>query len=336
MAKETPFLIGVDIGGTKLLAAALDEKFKPLSRARKKTRGKKEGVLFERVCECVASAIADSGLAPGGLRGIGVGSPGPLDPQTGVIIDTPNIGWKNFPLAEKLSDRFKVPVAVDNDVNLGTYGEFHFGAARGGRFVLGVFPGTGIGGGIIVDRRLYHGASGAAGEIGHIVLDPNGPLCGCGQRGCLEAFSGRLGLAGQLAGMVLRGMAPELADEAGSDLRDIRSGQIAAAIKDGDKIVERIVRREAARIGLTVAGAVNLLSPDTVVLGGGLVEAMSRLFLDEVSRAVKAHALPFLGRFVKVVAAELGDDAVVMGAGKLISERLESQAGKGDKQSGSS
>jgi glucokinase len=245
-----------------------------------------------------------------------------------VIIDTPNIGWKDFPLAEKLARRFKVPVAVDNDVNLGVYGEFHFGSARGGRHVFGVFPGTGIGGGIIIDGKVYHGASGAAGEVGHVIMDPAGPLCGCGHRGCLEAYAGRLPIAGQLAGLVLRGQARELAEDGGSDLRDIRSGQIADAIESGDELVEAVVRWEAARIGLVVANVVNVLSPDTVVLGGGLVEAMSKLFVEEVSRAIKKHALPFLAKFVKVVAAELGDDSVAMGAAKLISERLADKASK--------
>ncbi|MDD4891246.1 MAG: ROK family protein [Phycisphaerae bacterium] len=324
--KQRQCLIGLDIGGTKLMTVVVDEKFKVLGRFRMKTRGKgkarKGGSLFDRVVECVDGAMKETKIGPKELLGIGVGSPGPLDPKTGVIIDTPNIGWKNFPLADKLSSRFKAPVAVDNDVNLGTYGEFHFGAARGGRHVLGVFPGTGIGGGILIDGRIHHGASGAAGEIGHVVFDPEGPLCGCGQRGCLEAYAGRLPIAGQLAGLVIRGQARHLAEEAGSDLRDIRSSQIAAAIAGGDKMVEQIVRREAARIGLAAVNVVNVLSPDTVVLGGGMVEAMPRLYVEEVSRAIKENALPFLAKFVTVVATKLGDDAVAMGAAKLVAERL--------------
>lgn len=318
-------VVGLDIGGTKLMAIAVNEKFKVLGRCRVKTRGKKGGgPLFDRVAECIAGAIADANLRPADLLGIGVGSPGPLNPDTGVIIDTPNIGWKNFHLAEKLSARFgRVPVAVDNDVNLGVYGEYHFGAARGGRHVFGMFPGTGIGGGLLIDGRIHHGASGAAGEVGHVVLDPAGPLCGCGHRGCLEGYAGRLVIAGQLAALALRGQAPELASETGSDLRDIRSSQIASSVEGGDTMVEQVIRREAGRIGLVAANVVNIFSPDTIVLGGGLVQAMSRLFVDEVDKAVRRHALPFLGKFVKVVAAKLGDDAVAMGAAKLITERLD-------------
>lgn len=335
MAKANKkFIIGLDIGGTKLMALAVSEKFKPLGRFRIKTRGKKGGggSQFDRVVECIAGVMTENKLSPADLLGIGVGSPGPLNPETGVIIDTPNIGWKNFPLADKISAKFKgVPVAVDNDVNLGTYGEYHFGAARGGRHVFGMFPGTGIGGGILIDGRIYRGASGAAGEVGHVVLDPAGPLCGCGHRGCLEAYAGRLVIAGQLAALVLRDQAPELAEEVGSDIRDIRSGQIADSIDGGDRLVEQVVRREAARIGLVVANVVNILSPDTIVLGGGLVEAMTRLFMDEVARAVRRHALPFLAKFANLVPAKLGDDAVAMGAAKLIAERLDARkAGNAD------
>jgi glucokinase len=334
MAKNVKrFYVGLDIGGTKLMALVLDEKFHCLGRFRMKTRSKKMGEpLFDRVVECISAAIKESGVNQARLIGIGVGSPGPLDPATGVIIDTPNIGWKNFPLGDKLASRFKTVVAVDNDVNLGVYGEYHFGAARGGRHVFGVFPGTGIGAGILIDGRLYHGASGAAGEIGHVIMDPAGPLCGCGNHGCLESFAGRLPIAGQLAAMVLRDQATSLADDAGSDLREIRSSQIAEAIKDGDRLVEQIVRREASRIGLAVANVVNVLSPDTIVLGGGLVEAMPKLFIEEVTRAIKKFALPFLAKFVKVVSTELGDDAVAMGAAQLIAERVAAKKTRGVKR----
>jgi len=318
-----PYTVALDIGGTKMLAVALDRKFKPLGRARKRTLPKSGPItgqaIFKRIVEVIGSAITNAGQDAANLLGVGVGSPGPLDPNTGIIIDTPNLQWKDFPLAEKISKAFgRVPVALDNDVNLGTYGEYHFGAARGGRHVVGVFPGTGIGGAVIIDGKLLHGASGAAGEVGHMIYDPNGPLCGCGARGCIEAFAGRNWIAGE----VIRGKAPALAASAGTDIRKIRSGQIASAIKAGDQEVERVLREKAHRIGVTVASVVNLLSPDRVVLGGGLVEAMPRLFVQEVEGAIKQFSLPFLAKFVKVLPAALGDDATVMGAAMLIAERV--------------
>ncbi len=330
MAKTKEFIIGVDIGGTKILAAVMTPDFKVLGRNRKKTRSKKPDgkSIFDRLVDCVAGAVDDAGVDAKGLLGIGVGSPGPLDPATGVIIDTPNLEWKKFPLAAKLSKAFGgVPVAVDNDVNMGIYGELNFGAAKGGRNVIGIFPGTGIGGGLVIEGELYRGASGAAGEFGHMIADPGGYKCGCGRIGCLEAYAGRTAIAGRLAALVLRGQAPNLAKDIGSsDLKDIRSGAIARAVAAGDKEVEAVIRDEARRIGVMIASVVNLLSPDTIVLGGGLVEAMEKLFVGEVEGAIKQYALPFLARFVKVVPAKLGDDAAMMGAAQLIADRL---AGKG-------
>ncbi len=165
---QTGAIIGVDIGGTKMMAAVYDQKFKKLGVCRKKSRDKKTGDSESRVIAVIREALKDAGSPP--IRGIGVGSPGPLDPKTGIIIDTPNLGWKNFPLGHLLSETFKVPTVVDNDVNVGTYGEWQFTKLRGCRHLLGVFPGTGIGGGVIIDGAILHGFSGAAGEIGQTGL----------------------------------------------------------------------------------------------------------------------------------------------------------------------
>jgi glucokinase len=325
--KDSRFIIALDMGGTKILALAMDAGFNKLGKSRKKTLPKKPPVgaeaVFDRMCEVIDGAIEDGQLDKGDLAGIGVGSPGPLDPDAGVLIDLANLPFKNFPLVDRLRKAYKVPVLLDNDVNVGTFGEYHFGSAKGGRHVLGVFPGTGIGGALVLDGRIHHGASGAAGEFGHMIYDPHGPLCGCGREGCIEAFSGRTAIAARLAMLVVRNEAPALAKEAGANLADIRSGPISRAVEDGDKKVEAVVREEAFRIGVMTASAVNLLSPDRIVLGGGLVEAMPKLFTEEIDAALDRYALPFLRKFVKVVEAELGDDAVIMGAARMISEKVD-------------
>jgi glucokinase len=314
-------VVGLDIGGTKFMAAVLDHKFKVVGRCKKKARSqKKDEKAEDRIARVVEEALEEAGNPE--IRGIGAGSPGPLDPATGVIIDTPNLGWKNFPLGAMLSKRFGVPSAVDNDVNVGTYGEWCFGEVAGCDDVLGVFPGTGIGGGIIINRRLLHGFSGAAGEVGHMTIMLDGPLCGCGKRGCLEAVASRLAIAREVAVAAARGDAPWIAANCGTDLANIRSGMLAKAIDEGEKVVEAEVRRAAYYTGVGVANLINILSPEAVVLGGGLVEAMESLYLDEVKKAVKVHTMPFLRKNVRIVAARLGDDAVVLGAGRMIAERL--------------
>ena len=312
-------VVGVDIGGTKMMAVVYDHNFKKLGTCRKKSRDK-DGASESRIITVIQEALQQAGNPA--VKGIGVGSPGPLDPNTGVIIDTPNLGWKNFPLADLLRDTFHAPVVVDNDVNVGVYGEWRFSELRSCRHLLGVFPGTGIGGGIIIDGKILHGFSGAAGEIGHMTLMPDGPFCGCGKRGCLEALASRLAIAKEAAALAARGDAPYLLANCGTDLNAIRSGALARSIEAGDKMVEAEVRKAAYYIGIGAANLINILSPEAVVLGGGLVEAMETLMLEEVRRAVETHAMPFLRENVKICAAALGDDAVVMGAAQLIAEHL--------------
>ena len=314
-------MVGLDIGGTKMMAAVIDEHFKVLGRCRKRSKSaKKDETAEERILRIIHKAIESAGVER--IAGIGVGSPGPLDPTTGVIIDTPNLGWRNFPLADVLAKEFGVPVVVDNDVNVGTYGEWAFGDVRDCRNVVGVFPGTGIGGGLIIDGKLFQGYSGAAGEVGHMTIQVDGPYCGCGKRGCLEAVASRIAIAEQVAALAVRDDAPFIAARCGGDVTKIRSGVLAEAIEAGEKMVEGVVRKAAYYTGIAVANLINVLSPEAVVLGGGLVEAMESLYLEEVKRAIKAHAMPFLRKGVRVVSAKLGDDAVVLGAAKLISEHL--------------
>lgn len=316
------YVVGVDIGGTKMLAAVLDYEFKIVAANKIKSKSNKKSEPAEdRIRRVVQGALDESGVSE--IVGIGVGSPGPLDPKTGIIIDTPNLGWKNFPLADVLADHFKVPTVVDNDVNVGTYGEWRFGDVKKAQNVIGIFPGTGIGGGIIIDGKLLHGATGAAGEIGHMTMQVDGPYCGCGKRGCLEAIASRVAVAAEIAALAAREDAPNIKANCGSDLDKIKSGAIARAIAAGDRMVEQVVRRAAFHVGIAVGNLINILSPEAVVLGGGMVEAMEDIYLEEVGRAVKQHAMPFLRKNVKITAAKLGDHAVVMGAGQLLLDRID-------------
>ncbi len=319
------YIVGLDIGGTKTMAVVFDREFNAIGRCRKKTRsGSSDEPPEDRICRIVQLALEDAGKPD--ISAIGAGSPGPLDPASGVIIDTPNLGWRNFPLADLLSNEFGVPVVVDNDVNVGTYGEWRFGDVSDCRHLVGVFPGTGVGSGIIIDGRLYHGFSGAAGEIGHMTLQVDGPYCGCGKRGCVEALASRLAIAKEAAALAAREDAPYIAENYGTDLQNIRSGALARAVAAGDSKVEAVVRKAAYYNGIAVANVINILSPEAVVLGGGLVEAMEVLFIEEVNRAVEEHAMPFLRKNVRIVPATLGDDAVVLGAAALVAGRL-SQTG---------
>jgi glucokinase len=292
-----------------------DSDFKELASERKKTKGNLGAEIgLERICDTIHEALGDAGRTADDLAAIGIGCPGPVDMNRGVILEPPNLGWKEVNVRKHLEKEFGCPAVVLNDVDAGMYGEYRFGAAKKARTALGVFPGTGIGGGCIYDGSILHGAGITCVEIGHIPVMPDGPLCGCGQRGCLEAVASRLTIASIAARSVYRGEAPNLQKACGTDLANIRSGQLADAIKAGDKAIEEILRHAAHHIGLALAGVIHVIAPDVVVLGGGLVEAMPDLYVREVEQAALGRVMPaFRGTF-KVVATKLGDDAGVLGA----------------------
>jgi glucokinase len=307
--------IGFDLGGTKMLAQVFDAEFKSVGKRRKRTRGHegaKSGV--DRIIETIRQAMEEGQVRDANLSSIGVGCPGAVDLDKGIIFEAANLGWKNVKLAEILQKEFNCPVVISNDVDAGAYGEFRFGAAKDAKGVLGVFPGTGIGGAFIYQGQILRGKTSSCMEIGHMQVTPNGKLCGCGRFGCLETESSRLSISAQVAAAAYRGEAPYVLSAAGTDLANIRSGILSDAIKNGDKAVEKIIRQAATHLGLAVANVVLLLNPDVVLLGGGLVEALPGMFVEIVGKVANENLMPTYEDTFKVVAAKLGDDATAMGA----------------------
>lgn len=307
--------VGFDLGGTKMFAAVFDENYNLLGKERKKTKGHQgPQVGVERVAATIREALAAANVTPDRLAGIGVGCPGVLDLDKGVLVEAVNLGWNDVPLKAILEKEFGCPAVISNDVDAGVYGEYRFGAGKGAYCLLGVFPGTGIGGGCVYRGQIFRGRTQSCMEIGHVPLLPAGPRDGTGQVGTLEAYASRLAIAAAAAQAAFRGQAPNLMKAAGTDLSEIRSGMLDAAIKAGDKAIELAVTDAAEMIGLAVAGTVNLLAPDVVVLGGGLVEAMPDLFVSTVTKAARKNVMTTFKDGFKVVAATLGDNATVIGA----------------------
>lgn len=307
--------VGCDLGGSKTLSVVYDDDQVEKGRERRKTRGQEgKQAGLERIAGIIRSSIEDADVSPKEISAIGIGCPGPIDMDRGVLHETPNLGWENVKLKEYLEYEFKQPVFVMNDVDAGLYGEYQVGVARDSRCALGIFPGTGIGGACVYEGNILRGKNNTVMEIGHIPIMEGGPLCGCGQRGCLESVAGRLAVASEVAKAAIRGEAPSVFSKTGTDIRDIRSGALAKAVKDGEKIVKRILVDSARRIGVAAAGVVNLLAPDIIVLGGGLVEALPEIYVEEVADAAKSRVMPAYADSFKVVAAELGDNAAVIGA----------------------
>jgi len=274
------------------------------------------------VIETANEALAAAKVKPAQLSGIGIGVPGPLNLDAGIVLDTPNLGWKNVKLKKKLQDTFGCPAFLLNDVDAGTYGEYRFGSAKGARCAVGIFPGTGIGGACIYEGKILRGKTGSAMEIGHMQMLPAGPRCGCGQRGCLEALASRLAISRAAAAAAFRGQAPWLAEHIGTDLMNIRSNALADAVRNGDLVIEQILREAAQWLGIGAANVINLLAPDVVVIGGGLAEAMPELFTEEIATTARQHVMPAFRTTFRVRIAKLGDNAGVLGTAAWAAEQV--------------
>ena len=309
------FWLGLDLGGTKMLSTLYGKDFEKVASAKKKTKGREGAEAgLQRIEALIREVLTAGGIEASHLAGAGVACPGPLDLNKGIILEAPNLGWKKVPIQTSLENAFSCPAVIVYDVDAGVYGEYRFGAGKQARCVVGVFPGTGIGGGCVYEGRLLRGKRNSCMEIGHFPAVAGGAFCGCGRRGCLETVASRLAIASEAAKAAFRGEAPHLLSLGGTDLVNLRSNTLAASVAAGDSVVEGIVRNAARTLGRAMGGMVNLLAPDVVVLGGGLVEAMPKLYLEETAGGAAETVMPaFEGQFA-IRVAKLGDDAAVLGA----------------------
>jgi glucokinase len=315
------YAIGIDVGGTKILAAVVDvHSGAVISSARKRTRPDRGADFFvDRLLGLVQSAI-DAAALPDkdALSGIGIGIAGQVDRANGVLLASPNLGlgFDNLPLAKLLSERFNQPVALSNDVDVATVGEQHYGAARGVDDFVCVFVGTGIGSGMVQAGTAYRGATGTAGEIGHTVVSYGGRICGCGGRGHLEAYASRTAVTKVLLAELMRGRKSLLRDLVDPDDTAIRSKMIARCLNEGDEVVIEAVTEAADYLGVGLGSLISFYNPKRIVLGGGLIEATQLLF-DHATTRAREVALPGPGRQVELVRTELGDNAGIVGAAHL-------------------
>ncbi len=318
MTSATPYWIGVDLGGTKILAVVFNDQFEPIGRARKKSKGHEGMELgLKRINQLIREALEDAKITLDMVKGLGIGCPGPLDLNKRLIRTAPNLGWENVPIADSIEAEFKIPVTVANDVDAGVFGEYKFGAGKGARCVVGIFPGTGIGGGCVYEGKILRGANCTCMEIGHIPLVPAGPLDGAGNVGSLEGMASRLSIAGAAAQACFRGQAPYLMEKVGTDVADIRSGTLADSVNNGDTAIAEIIDHTCGYLALSVVTVVHLLAPDVIVFGGGLIEAMSERMLPQIEKIARRRVLPSLRDVFKIVKANLSDDAGAMGAAAL-------------------
>lgn len=320
--KRGGFWVGFDLGGTKMLACVLDDKFKVLGTARKATGGSEgQAKGRQKILKTIAEAIEDAGVDPRDLQGIGIGCPGLVDPAKGVLLNAPNLGWSRLKLGELLKGAFRRPVAVLNDVDAGTFGEYALGAGKGARSLLGVFPGTGVGAGFVYDGKLVMGRAISAMELG--LIQWPGTHLGSSNWGTvvLEDLTSRLALAAQAGVACYRGQLPELDRKTQGSLRQIRSKALAQALRGGDEAGMVLFHNSIRFLAMGIATVVNLLAPDRIALGGGLVEEMPKLYLQLLREEVARFALPELARGVKFTVARLGPNAVAIGSVAWLRQR---------------
>lgn len=311
--------IGIDVGGTNVKIALVDDKGKIIYSNSVPTYAQ---MGYEYTVNNIKQAIKDlmreTNTKAGDIQGIGFDFPGQVDYKTGVVKLAPNIpGWVNVPIAKMIEEEFHIPTRIDNDVRCAALGELKFGAGKGCENFVCITVGTGIGSGLVINGQLVRGAANAAGEIGHIKLQMHdGPICGCGDTGCLEAFASGPSIVAMAQEYLKSGKSTKFREMAGVD-GEITPYIVAKAAETGDPVAKRIFEITGTYIGMGLVSVINLLNPEKVIIGGGVAEA-GDLLLEPIRKTIKERAMVIAGNSVEIVPAQLGNSAGVIGASMLV------------------
>jgi glucokinase len=330
MLRKAAITVGIDMGGTSIKALAVQGDSRVLGTGKISTLAHKPGQAIRDLATLVKETVKEAGLTLKQIEGVGIGAPGAVDPLRGIVHKAPNLGWNSVPLGPELRKLLRVPIIVDNDVNVGTVGEHVLGAGEQVQQMVGIFVGTGIGSGIILGGQLYYGFRGSAGEIGHTVLEVDGPLCGCGRRGCVEALASRTAMERDVRAAIKAGrksVVPQIMKE--RNRTRMTSGVIARALKKHDPVMQEVIKRAEYYLGLVVANIVNILDPERVVIGGGIAERLGEDFVAPMRPTAYQHFLNQEGaQGIKILPGTLGDNAGALGAVVLTRRRLKQTAAR--------
>jgi len=313
--------ICLDIGGTKILGAVLDEKDNIVFRVKKKTKADKGREEIEkRIIGVIDELIKELGADKNDIEAIAAGAPGVINDKTGEIIYAPNLPWENYNLKKVIENEFGIPFYIGNDANLGMLGEWKYGVAAGRENVVGIFVGTGIGGGLILNNKLFTGKRYDAGELGHMVLNTEGPYCNCGQLGCLEAYASKVAITREIRAQIQRGRKTVLKDFLDEDTI-IKSKALKYAIEAEDSVALEVMDNAIYYLAAGTGNLINIFSPDMVVLGGGVLESLGDYVMPLLKKYVNRFALPALLSGTEIVQSSLGDDAIIYGALAVIKDK---------------
>jgi glucokinase len=316
---EKKYSIGVDLGGTNIVSAIVNCQGKIVSRLKVPTlaeRGKE--ATIKRIIETIHENIVQSTIVLDDIIGIGIGAPGPLDIKRGIINFAPNLpGWIDVPLKKKLKNEFNMKVVLENDANAAAWGERCFGAGQGVDNLVCFTLGTGIGGGIIIDGKIYHGNNYGAAELGHMTVNKDGPRCNCGNYGCLEAYSSATGIKNRIINRIEEGIKSEFLNFDDDKLfESLRLKSIFEAARKGDKLTKGVVEEAISYLGIAIANIANILNPEMVVLVGGITNEGDKLLIP-LREEVKKRAFYSNYKSLKIVIGKLGGNAGVLGAAAL-------------------
>ena len=313
--------IGVDIGGTNVKIALVDEKGVIAYSNSVPTRAEMGyEYTIKNIINTIKDSLKESNNDISNIGGIGFGLPGQIDSVNGIVRLLPNIpGWVEVPLAKIVKDEFNVPVKLDNDVRVATLGELNFGAGKGCQNLVCLTVGTGVGSGIVLNGQLVRGASMTAGEIGHVVVERNnGEICGCGATGCLEAYASGPSVVKMAKDYIAGGKSTKFKEIAAGN--EITPFMVYEAAKQGDAVAKRIFTIVGEYLGVALVSVVNLLNPEKIIVGGGVGQA-DDLILDPIREAIKKRCIPTSAAAVEIVPAQLGESAGVVGASILVNQK---------------
>ncbi len=310
------YSIGVDLGGTKILTGLVNtETGQVITSVKKKTQKNDSESIAERIIETIEKTICDSQIPIPDISSIGIGAAGQVDRKKGILVAAPNLGCFDLKLKEIIESQFKIPVFVGNDVEVATIGEIKFGSGIGYKNLICIFVGTGVGSGIVCDGKIYSGAAGTAGEIGHIIVSSGGRSCGCGENGCLEAYASRTAIEKKITGAVKKGQ-NSVIQSLLQDNGQIKSKHIKRALELNDEVVFNAITEAAEYLSSGIASVINFFNPELIILGGGLIEAVD-FFYDITVKKALAKSLAIPSRSTKITRTGLKDFSGLVGAAFL-------------------
>ncbi|MDD3236586.1 MAG: ROK family protein [Candidatus Gastranaerophilales bacterium] len=311
--------IGIDLGGTKVLTGLVDTKTGEVLYSVKKKTKKDKGPekIIKKIIKSINEILEEKSISISDISSIGIGAAGQVDREKGVLIAAPNLDCFDLPVKSMIEAEFNVPVILGNDVEIATIGEMYFGAGQGHKDFVCVFVGTGVGSGIVQEGKIRHGATGTAGEIGHLIVDVGGRPCACGGNGCLEAYGSRLAVEKRISGALRKGRKSDISNYL-VEGKGIKTSMMKKALDNGDELVIQSLEEGAEYLACGLASVINFYNPALIILGGGLVDAID-FFYHKAIKIAKGKSLPTPAEAIEFKKAELGDFSGVIGA-SLLSE----------------